>query len=76
MNANTLSFRADDGFVEETRSLALLAGLKNSDYIREAVREKNERMMAERIATLSRKLSAKHLEFHKAIEGSLADGLA
>ncbi|WP_407510663.1 hypothetical protein [Ralstonia sp. GP101] len=40
------------------------------------MREKNERMMAERIAALSRKLSAKHLAENQAIEGTIADGLA
>ncbi|RYO74526.1 hypothetical protein DL771_012203 [Monosporascus sp. 5C6A] len=54
MQAHTLSFRAGDAFVTETRALAEQAGLKSSDYIREAVREKNERMMAERIAALAR----------------------
>ena len=52
MQAHPLSFRAGDAFVTETRALAEQAGLKSSDYIREAVREKNERMMAERIADL------------------------
>jgi len=76
MQAHTLSFRAGDAFVAETRTLAEQAGLKRSDYIREAGREKNERMMAERIAALSRKLSAKHLAENQAIEGTIADGLA
>lgn len=75
MHAHTLSFRAPDDFVEQTRSLANLAGLKGSDYIREAVREKNERTMAEHMAALSRELSAKHLAFNEEIEGTLADGL-
>lgn len=75
MHAHTLSFRVGDDFVEETRASALLAGLKSSDYIREAVREKNERMMAQRIAMLSHRLSAKHLKFNKSIEGTLTDGL-
>ena len=52
MHTHTLSFRAGDDFVEKTRSLAELLGLKSSDYIREAVAEKNERMMAERIESL------------------------
>ncbi|WP_179401923.1 antitoxin of toxin-antitoxin stability system [Burkholderia guangdongensis] len=75
MHTTTLSFRAGDDFVEETRKSATLAGLKSSDYIREAVREKNERMMAERIAMLSRQLSAKHLAFNESVEDTLADGL-
>lgn len=75
MQAATLSFRAGNEFAQETRSLADTLGLKSSDYIREAVREKNERVMAERIAMLSRKLSAKHLAFNKAIEDTVGDGL-
>ena len=34
MQANTLSFRAGDAFVAETRTLAEQAVLKSSDYIR------------------------------------------
>lgn len=75
MHTHTLSFRAGDDFVEKTRSLAELLGLKSSDYIREAVAEKNERMMAERIAMLSRKLSSKHLAFNETTEGTLKDGI-
>lgn len=76
MHTHTLSFRAGDALVAQTRALAESAGLTHSDYIREAVREKNARMMAERIAGLSRQLSARHLEEHRAIEGALNDGLA
>ena len=72
----TLSFRATPEFVLQTHSFADLVGLKNSEYVREAVREKNERVMAERLATLSRKLSAKHADFNELIEGTLGDGLA
>lgn len=75
MHPVTLSFRAGDDFAEETRSSANLVGLKSSDYIREAVREKNERTMAERIATLSRQLSARHLAVNESMEGTLADGI-
>ena len=75
MLTHTLSFRAGDDFVEKTRSLAELLGLKSSDYIREAVEEKNERIMAERIAMLSQKLSSKHLAFNESIEETLADGI-
>ncbi|MET3119782.1 putative DNA-binding protein [Undibacterium sp. GrIS 1.8] len=72
----TLSFRTTQEFVLQTHSFADMLGLKNSDYVREAVREKNERVMAERLANLSRKLSAKHAEFNESIEGSLGDGIA
>jgi pantoate kinase len=75
MHATTLSFRAPEEFAEETRSFASMVGLKSSDYIREAVREKNERLMAERIGNLSRKLAAKHAAFNESTEESIADGL-
>jgi hypothetical protein len=53
-----------------------LVGLKNSDYIREAIQEKNERVMADRLAMLSRKLSAKHQAFNESLEDSVGDGIA
>jgi len=75
MHATTLSFRAGDDFAEQTRSLASIVGLKSSDYIRQAVLEKNARVMAQRIATLSKELAAEHLSFNESLEGSLADGI-
>ncbi|BBP00753.1 antitoxin of toxin-antitoxin stability system [Sulfuriferula nivalis] len=75
MHATTLSFRAGDEFAQQTRSMANAIGLKSSDYIRQAVNEKNERVMAEHIAMLSRELAAEHLSFNESLEGSLADGL-
>ncbi|RWA45804.1 hypothetical protein AU476_00740 [Cupriavidus sp. UYMSc13B] len=41
----------------------------------DAVREKNEREMASRIAMLSRKLSAKHLAASEDMDASAGDGL-
>jgi predicted transcriptional regulator len=75
MQANTLSFRADEQLFEQTRALANAIGLKSSDYMRDAVREKNERVTAQRIAMLSKELAAEHLSLNEAIEGSLKDGL-
>ena len=75
MHASTLSFRASDDFAQQTRTLANIVGLKSSDYIRQAVLEKNEHVMAQRIAALSKALSAEHLAVNKSIEGSLKDGL-
>lgn len=75
MHAATLSFRAGNDFAEQTRSLAKLVGLKSSDYIRQAVREKNAQVMAQHIATLSKELAAEHLSFNESLEGSLADGI-
>lgn len=75
MHATTLSFRAGDDFAEQTRTLANLVGLKSSDYIRQAVREKNEHVMAQHIATLSKALSQEHLSVNESLEDSIADGL-
>jgi hypothetical protein len=75
MHAATLSFRAGDDFAEQTRSLATFVGLKSSEYLRLAVAEKNERVMAERIAALSRELAGEHLAFNESTEGTLTDGL-
>ena len=71
----TLSFRADHDFAEQTRSLANTIGLKSSAYIREAVLEKNERLMAQRIGALSRELAAEHLAINESMDDALTDGL-
>ena len=75
MQGITLSFRAGEDLAEQTRALAATVGLKSSDYMREAVREKNERVTAQRIAQFSKELAAEHLAFNDAVEDSLADGL-
>ena len=68
MHATTLSFRAGNDFADEVRTLAGLVGLKSSDYIRQAVLEKNEQVMAQRIAALSKELSAEHLAFNESLD--------
>ena len=73
--SSTLSFRTTSEFVEQTQSFAGMVGLKSSDYVREAVCEKNERVMADRLAMLSRKLSAKHQSFNESIDDSIVDGI-
>lgn len=75
MQSATLSFRAEPEFVEHTKFVANTTGLKTADYIRDAVREKNARIMAERMTILSKKLSAAHLAFNETIEDTLTDGL-
>jgi predicted DNA-binding protein len=72
MHDTTLSFRAANEFAEQTRSLAQIIGLKGSDYMREAVEEKNERVMAKHIAMLSKELTSEHLAFNESLEGTLA----
>lgn len=75
MHATTLSFRAGTDFAEQTRALASIVGLKSSDYIRQAVCEKNAQVMTQRIAVLSKELAAEHLAFNESLEGSLVDGI-
>lgn len=75
MQAATLSFRAGDDFAEQTRTLAHMLGLKSSDYIRQAVREKNEQVMAQRMAMLSKALSTEHLSLNESLDNTLEDGL-
>ncbi len=76
MTATTLSFRTTPDFAEQTKSLASLFNLSSSDYVREAVREKNERALKERMQFLSKALSAQHLEENEAMDDATGDGLA
>ena len=76
MTTATLSFRAPVEFAEQTKALAQAAGVSSSDYVRDAVREKNERALKERMTFLSRQLSARHLAENRAMDGATGDGLA
>ena len=69
------SFRATKPFVEETTQSAKLAGLSRSEYARRAIEEMNQRVMRERIAALSRQLSAQSSALNEAVDGTTADGL-
>lgn len=73
--ASTFSFRADEVFSEQTRAMASALGLKSSDYIRQAVSEKNAQLMAQHIAALSKELAQEHLQANESMEGTLSDGL-
>jgi len=75
MSLTTLSFCASPEFAEQTKALARLLSMSASDYVREAVREKNERAMKDRMVFLSRQLLAPHLKESEAMQGSLGDGL-
>ena len=55
--------------------MATALGVTRSDYVREAVREKNERALKERMKFLSRKLSAGHLAENLSMDVSTEDGL-
>jgi hypothetical protein len=73
--AITLSFRTETAFAEATALLAKFKGQNRSAYIEQAIREKNERTMAERIAFLSQALAAQSLATSEALDGTLEDGL-
>lgn len=74
-HATTLSFRIPDDLAEQTRALARFVGVKSSDYIRQAILEKNQHIMAQRMAALSQELSAEHAAINESLEGTLEDGL-
>ncbi len=75
MNATTLSFRASHDFAEQTKKLASLFNMPSSEYLREAVREKNERMLKERMVFLSGTLAAQNLAENQAMDAATGDGL-
>jgi len=76
LNTVPLTFRAAAVFITETNKLARFAGISRSDYIRQAVEEKNARLLAKRMAFLSERLSAEHLAISDALDGVAGDGLA
>jgi len=71
-----LTFRADADFVAEVDALARSSGVSRSDYVRQAVEEKNARALAERMAFLSKTLSARHASINQELEDAVGDGLA
>ena len=75
MSAATLSFRASTEFAEQTRALASLFNMPSSEYLREAVREKNERVLKDRMTYLSGQLSNRHLLENEAMDAATGDGL-
>ncbi len=71
-----MSFKAHQDFAEETMVLAKANNKQVSEYIREAVKEKNERELAGCLRMLSERLSAKSLSENKSMEGALGDEIA
>ena len=70
-----LTFRADAHFVTQVDDLARIQGVSRSDYVRQAVEEKNARAMADRVAFLSKALGERHAKFNNDLDGSTGDGL-
>ena len=69
------SFRVAKPFVEATAQSAKLAGLSRSAYARRAIEEMNHRVMRERIAVLSKQLSAQSLAVNDALADATQDAL-
>jgi len=76
MTAATLSFRASAEFAGQTKALAALSNMPSSEYLRDAVREKNERVLKDRMTFLSQKLSAQHALENEAMDAVTGDGIA
>lgn len=62
-------------FIAETEAAARLAGLSRSEYARRAIEEMNRRVMAERIAALSKQLAVLSSAEGEALDDATADGL-
>ncbi len=75
MTTSSFSFRSPPEFAEQTRALAKAMRMTSSDYVREAVREKNERTLKERMVFLSAQLSARHLAENQSMDATSGDGL-
>jgi predicted transcriptional regulator len=75
MSTATLSFRASAEFAEQTKALADVFNMSSSDYVREAVREKNERMLQQRMVYLSKQLAALSLAENESMNSTIGDGL-
>lgn len=76
MNTTSLSLRLTPEFAEQTKAMASALNMSSSDYVREAVREKNERALKERMTFLSKALSARHLAENGAMDAATGDGIA
>ena len=50
--------------------------MTTSDYVREAMREKNERAIKSRPVLLSAQLSSRHFAENQAMDSATGDGLA
>ena len=72
----TVSVKMAHDLVEQTESFARAEQKHISEYIREAVREKNERQLAERIKFLAAKFSDEAQALVDDFDEAMGDGLA
>ena len=71
----TLSFRAEPDLIEQIALAAKIVHQNRSDYMKQAVGERNERILTERVAFLSKQLSAQSLAVCKEMDAAAGDGL-
>ena len=76
LTVKTVSLKMPQDLVEETERFAKASDKQVSEYIREAVREKNERQLAERITFLAAKFSAEAESMDEEFDATIGDGLA
>lgn len=72
----TLSFRASGELAENAKLFAKSHDQRISDYIRDAVREKNERNLVQRMRFLSSRLAAQSAETVEEMDMTVGDGIA
>lgn len=70
-----LSFRVSSELANQTKALAQLLNMPNSENLLEAVRDKNVQVLKDRVVFLSKQLSAKHLLESRGMDASTGDGL-
>jgi hypothetical protein len=71
----SFSFRIPKTLATNIAATAKRLGVSKSEYARRAMEDFNERLMQERIAELSRRLSAQSAEAASSMDASAADGL-
>ncbi len=76
MRTIALTVRADAELISLVDDFARSCGVSRSDYLRQAIEEKNARTLAERIAFLSKTLGDRHQGINEELDDSLGDGLA
>jgi uncharacterized membrane-anchored protein YjiN (DUF445 family) len=76
LTTKTVSVKMAQDFVDQTESFARADHKQISEYIRDAIREKNERKMADRIKFLVGKFSVEASALNKEFDVTAGDSLA
>ncbi len=71
-----VTFRASGELVEHAKLFAKSGDQRMSEYIRDAVREKNERNLAQRMRFLSGRLAAESVRVNDELDIAVGDGIA